>query len=107
MITALRITRSIQFEVGNAFAISVQNCLSSSLLSSNIIIKIHRNTIVPVALFGFETWSLALREERELRLSENRLLDKIFGLKRNGLERECRRLHKEKLGDLYSSSNKI
>ena len=99
MITALRITRSIQFEVKNAPANSVQNRLSPSLLSSNIIIKIHRNTIAPVVLYGSETWSFALREERGL--------SKILWLKRDGVGRECRRLHKEKLRDLYYSSNKI
>jgi len=54
----------------------VQNLLSSSLLSKNIKIEIHRTIILPV-LYGCETWSLTLREERRLRVLENRVL-RIF-----------------------------
>jgi len=60
----------------------VQNLLSSSLLSKNIKIKIYRTIILPVVLCGFKTWSFTLREERRLRLFENRLLRRIFGLMR-------------------------
>jgi hypothetical protein len=59
----------------------VQNVLSSRLLPKNIKIKIYRSIILPV-LFGCETWSLTLREERRLRLFENRVLRRIFGPKR-------------------------
>jgi hypothetical protein len=62
---------------------SVQNHLSSSLLSKNLQIKIHRTIILPVVLYGCETWSLTLREERRLRLFENRVLTRIFGPKRD------------------------
>jgi len=61
----------------------VQNLLSSSLLSKNIKIKIHRTIILPVVLYGCETWSLTLREERRLRVFENRVLRRIFGPKRD------------------------
>ena len=61
----------------------MQNLLSSSLLSKNIKIKIHRTIILPVVLYGCETWSLTLREERRLRVFENRVLRRIFGPKRD------------------------
>ena len=64
---------------------SVQNLLSSSLLSKNLKIKIYRTIILPVVLYGCETWSLTLREEHRLRVFENRVLRRIFGPKRNGV----------------------
>jgi len=67
---------------GNACYHSVQNLLSSSLLSKNLNIKIYRTIILPVVLYGCETWSLTLREECRLRVFENRLLRRIFGPKR-------------------------
>jgi hypothetical protein len=59
--------------------------MSSSLLSKNINIKIHRTIMLPVLFYGCETWSLTLREERRLRVSENRLLQRKFGSKRDGI----------------------
>jgi hypothetical protein len=56
--------------------------LSSSLLCKNLKIKIYCTIILPVVLYGRETWSLTLREERELRVFENRLMRRIFGPKR-------------------------
>ena len=56
--------------------------MSSRLLSKNLKIKIYRNIILPVVLYGCETWSLTLREERRLRVSENRVLRRVFGPKR-------------------------
>jgi hypothetical protein len=61
----------------------VQDLLSSNLLSKNIKIKIYRNIILPVVLYGCETWSLRLREEHRLRVFENRVLRRIFGPKRD------------------------
>jgi len=58
----------------------VQNLLSSSSLSNNLKIKMYRTIILPV-VYGYETWSLTLREERTLRVFENRLLRRIFGSK--------------------------
>ena len=58
---------------------SVQNLLSSRLLSKNLKIKIYRTITLPVVLYGCETWSLTLREERRLRVFENRVLRKVFG----------------------------
>ena len=83
----------------------MQNVLPSSLLSKNIKIKIYRNIILPVVLYGCETWSLTLREERGLRVFENRVLRSIFGPKRDQVTREWRKLHNEERNDLYSSPN--
>ena len=66
---------------GNACYHSVQNLLSSSLLSKNLRSKIYRTIILPVVLCGCETWSLTLREERRLRVFENRVLKRMFGPK--------------------------
>jgi len=83
----------------------VQNLSSSSLLSKNLEIKIHRTIIFPVVLYGCETWSLTWREERRLRVFENRVLRRIFGPKRDEVTGEWRKLHNEELNDLYCSSN--
>ena len=88
----------------NACYHSVQNLLSSSLLSKNLKIKIHRTIILPVVLYGCETWSLTLREERRLRMFQNRVLRRIFGPKRDEVTGEWRKLHNE-LNNLYSSPN--
>jgi hypothetical protein len=56
----------------------VQNILSSSLLSKNVKFKKYRTTVLPVVLYGCETWSLRFREERGLKLYENRVLRKTF-----------------------------
>ena len=61
----------------------MQNLLSSILLSKNIKIKIYRTIILPVVLYGCETWSLTLREEHTLRVFENKILRIIFGPKRD------------------------
>ena len=82
----------------------MQNLLSSSLLSKNLKIKIYRTIILPV-LYGCETWSLTLREERKLRVFKNMVLRRIFGPRRNEVTGEWRRLHKGELNDLYSSPN--
>jgi len=90
---------------GNTCCHSVQNLLSSSLLSKNLKIKIHRIIILPVVLYGCETWSLILREKRRLRAFENRVLRRIFGPKRDEVTGEWRKRHTEELNDLYSSPN--
>ena len=56
-------------------------------------------------LFGYETWSPTLREERRLKVCENRVLRRIFGPKRDAVTREWRKLHNEELNDLYCSTN--
>ena len=64
---------------GNACYHSVQNLLSSRLISKNLKIKIYRTIILPVVLYRCETWSLTLREERKLRVFANVVLRRIFG----------------------------
>ena len=83
----------------------MQNLLSSSLLSQNLKIKIYRTIILPAVLCGCETWSLTLREERRLRVSENRMLRRVFGTKREEVTEEWRKLHNEELSDLYTLPN--
>jgi len=73
---------------GNACCLSVQNILSSGLLSKNLKIKIYRTIILPVVLYGCETLSRTLREERRLRMLENRVLRRVFGPKRDEVTRE-------------------
>jgi len=63
---------------------------SSSLLSKNIKIKIYKTIILPFVSYWCETWSLTLREERRLRVFENRVLRRIFGLKRDEVPGEWR-----------------
>ena len=88
--TKLTNQNSIQEEIksrlklGNACYHSVQNLLCSSLLSKNLKIKIYRTTILPVVLYGCETWSLTLGEEHRLRVFENRVFRRIFGSRRTG-----------------------
>jgi hypothetical protein len=87
--TTLTNRNSIQEEIksrlnsGNACYHSVQHLLSSSLLFKNTKIKIYRSIVLPVFLYGCETWSLTLREEHRLRVFENRMLRRIFGPKRD------------------------
>jgi len=71
------------------------------LLSKNLKIKIYRTIILPVVLHGCETWSLTLREERRLRVFENKVL-KVFGPKRDEVTGYWRKLHNEELRYLYS-----
>ena len=77
----------------------MQNLLFSNLLSRNIKIKIHSTIILPVVLYGCETWSLTLKEESRLRVFEKKVLKKIFGPKRDEVTGKWRKLHKEELND--------
>ena len=94
-----------RLKVGNACYYSVQNILSSSLLSKKVKIKIYRTIILPVVLYGRETWSLTLREERRLRVFEKRVFRRVFGPKREKITGERRKLHNEELSDVYSLPN--
>jgi hypothetical protein len=78
--------------------------LSSRLISKNLKIKIYKTVILPVVMYGYETWSLALREEHRLRVFENRVSRKIFGPKRE-VDGSWRKLHNDELHSLYSSPN--
>ena len=90
---------------GNACYHSVQNLLSSRLLSNNLKIKVYRIIILPVVLCGCETCSYSLREERKLRVFENRVLRRIFGPRRDEVTGEWRKWHNEELNGLSSSPN--
>jgi hypothetical protein len=92
---------------GNSCCHSVQSLLSSRLLSKNLKIRIYRTIILPVVLYGCETWSLTLREDHRLRVFENRVLRRIFGPKRDEVTGEWRKLHNKELHDLYSSPSII
>ena len=63
--------------------------------------SIYRTIILPVVLYGCETWSLTLREERRLRVFENRVLWKVFGPKRDEVTGKWRKLHNEELNDIF------
>jgi hypothetical protein len=73
----------IRLNPGNASYHSVQNLLSSCLLSKHVKIRIYKTIILLVVLYGCETWSLTLREEYRLRVFENRVLRRISGPKRD------------------------
>jgi hypothetical protein len=85
---------------------SVQNLLSSRLLSKNVKVRIYKTIILPVVLYGCETWSLTVREEHKLRVFENRRR-RIFGPQRDGVTGGWRKLYNEELHNLYSSSSII
>jgi hypothetical protein len=82
----------------------IQNLSSSLLISKNLKIKIYKTVILPVVLYGCETWCLTSVEEHRLRVFENRVLRKIFGPKREE-DGSWRKLHNDELHSLYSSPN--
>jgi hypothetical protein len=85
---------------GNACYHSLQNILCFVLLSKNTQNKVYRSVNLPDVLCGCETWSLTLREERRLRVFENRGLRRIFGPRRDEVTGEWRKLHNEEINDL-------
>jgi hypothetical protein len=86
-----------RFISGNACYHSIQNLLSSHLLSKARRHKTHINIILPVFLYGCETWYLILREECRLRVFENRGLRRIFGPNREEVMGGLRKLYNEEL----------
>ena len=104
--TTLKNQNSIAEEIksrlrsGSACYHSVQNLLSSRLLSRNLNIKIIRTIILHVVLYGCETWSLTLRDERKLRVFENMVLRRIYRPRRDDVTGDWRRMHNEELNDL-------
>ncbi|KAJ4442202.1 hypothetical protein ANN_12068 [Periplaneta americana] len=86
---------------------SVEKILSSSLLSKSLKVRIYKTVILPVVLYGCETWTLTLREEQRLRMFENKVLRKIFGAKRDEVTGEWRKLHNAELHGLYTSPDII
>jgi hypothetical protein len=79
----------MQIKFWNLRCLSVHNILSSRLLSKNITIKTQKSMILPVGLYGCETWSLTLSEEHRLRVFENRVPRVYLDIKEND-----RRMHK-------------
>jgi len=104
--TTLTNQNSIQEEIksrlkpGNACYHSMQNILSSSLISKNLRTEICR-TIIWLLLCGCENWSLTLGEEYRLRVFENRMLRRIFWPKTDKVTGEWRKLHNEELNDMF------
>jgi hypothetical protein len=82
--------------------IKSQNLLSSRLLAKIVKIRIYETIILPVVLYGCETWSLTLREKHRLRVFENRMLGRIIGSKKDEVTGGLRKLHNEEFRDLYS-----
>jgi hypothetical protein len=77
------------------------------MLFRNVKVKIYKTLILPVVLFGCETWSLTLREVLKLRVFENRVLRRIFEPKRGEATGEWRKLHSGELHNFYSSPDII
>jgi hypothetical protein len=77
------------------------------LLSGNVKVEICKTVILPVVLYGCETWSLTLREEHRLRVFENGVLRGIFGPKGDDVTGEWRKLHSGEFRNLYSSPDII
>ncbi|KAJ4445733.1 hypothetical protein ANN_12418 [Periplaneta americana] len=96
-----------RINMGNACYYLVEKLLSSSLLSKNLKVRIYKTVILPVVLYGCETWTRTLREEHRLKVFENKVLRKIFGAKRDEVTGEWRKLHNTELHALYSSPNII
>jgi hypothetical protein len=96
-----------KFSSGNASYHSVQSLLSSRLFSKYLKMRIYKTIILPVILYGCETWSLTLREEHRLRVFENKVLRRIFGPKRDEVTGEWRKLHNKELCNFYSSPSII
>ncbi|KAJ4428527.1 hypothetical protein ANN_24571 [Periplaneta americana] len=84
-------------------ALDCWNIGYAHLLSKNLKVGIYETVILPVVLYGCETWTLTLREGQKLRVFENKVLRKIFGAKRDEVTGEWRKLHNAELHALYSS----
>jgi hypothetical protein len=97
----------VRLNSGNACYHSVHSLLSSCLPSSNVKVKIYKTIILPVVLYGCETWSLTLREEHRLRVFEKRALRRIFGPKKDEVTGQRRMLNNGELHNLYSSPDII
>jgi hypothetical protein len=91
----------------NACYPSVQNLLSSRLLSKNVKIRIYKTLIVLVVLYVCETWSLIVWEEHRLRVFENKVLRRTLGPRRDKVMGGWRKLQNEGIHDLYSSPSII
>jgi hypothetical protein len=77
--------------------------LSSRLLSRNVKVRIYKSVILPLVLYGCETWSVTLREGHRLRVFEDRVLRRMFGPNRDEVTGEWRKFNNEELHNIYSS----
>ena len=93
--------------MGTACHYSLEKISSSRLLFKKLKINTYKTIILPVVLHGCDTWPLALREEHRLRVFENKVLRKLFGVKRDEITGEWRKFHNAELNALYSSPNII
>ncbi|PSN39682.1 hypothetical protein C0J52_14416 [Blattella germanica] len=84
-----------------------ERLVSSQLFSKNIKLKIYKTVILPVILYGCETWTLTLRDEKRLRVFENKVLRKMYGPERDEATGEWRRLQNTELKDLYGKPDII
>jgi hypothetical protein len=98
---------SFILEFSYKYSHSVQKLLSSRLQYRKVKIRIYNNIILSAVLYGYETWSLILREEHRLRVFTNRLLKRIFGPKRDEVRGGLRKMHNEGFHNLYSSPSII
>ena len=96
-----------RINMGNSCYCSLEKILSSRLLSKKLTVKTYKTIILPVVLYGCETWSVTLTEEHRLRVFENKALRKIFGAKKDEITGEWRKLHIAELHALYSLPNII
>jgi hypothetical protein len=92
-----------RLDSGYACYYSIQSLLFFCLLCRNVKVKIYKTTILPVVLYGCETWSVTLMKEYRLRVFENRVLRRIFGPRTDEVTGEWRKLHSGELHVLYSS----
>jgi hypothetical protein len=90
-----------------AFTACYRDSFTFTVTYKKVKIRIYKTIILPVVLYGCETWFLTLREERRLRVFENRVLRRIFGEKRDEVIGGWRKLHNEGLHNLYSSPSII
>jgi methyl coenzyme M reductase subunit C-like uncharacterized protein (methanogenesis marker protein 7) len=84
--------------------------INSPVFSSaveNVKVRIYKTIILPVVLYGYETWSLTLREEHRLRVFENRVLRRIIRLKKGEVMRGRRKLHNDELRDCIDNILKV
>jgi hypothetical protein len=96
-----------QLNSGNACYHLAQSLLPFHLLPRNIKVKINTTIILPVVLYGCETWYLTLTKEHRLSVFENRVLRRIFGPKRAEVTGEWRNMHSGEIHNLYSSPDII
>jgi len=97
----------MKIEVRECLLSSGADLLFSRLLYKNLKIKIYRTIILPVVLYGCETWSLTMREERRLRVFQSRVLRRLFGPKMDEVTEKWRKLHNAELNDLYPSPSTV